>query len=91
MFTAVNNETMSLCCSYKEDSEEVTDSDDLVEVDYAEEEFVNNAETIEKVIAQRRGKAGGEHIIGLKQITISYYVVFNGTFYCMDVLSQFTF
>lgn len=51
--------------SYKEDSEEKTDSDDVVEVDYGESqeaaaaEASDTAETIEKVIAQRRGKKGG--------------------------------
>ncbi|KAG8288702.1 transcriptional regulator [Homalodisca vitripennis] len=46
--------------SYKEDSEDKTDSDDLVDVEYAEPDpaAVDNAETIERVLAQRRGKKG---------------------------------
>lgn len=48
--------------SYKEDSEEKTDSEDLVDVEYAEPDpaVVDNAETIERVLAKRRGKKGGE-------------------------------
>jgi len=49
--------------SYKEDSDEdKTGSEDLVEVEWNEAETpaeADNAETIEKVIAYRRGKKGG--------------------------------
>lgn len=49
--------------SYKEESEDdKTDSEDLLEVEYAEPiEPVpeEKCETIEKIIAQRRGKKGG--------------------------------
>lgn len=48
--------------SYKEDSEEKTDSDDLVDVEYTEPDpaVVDNSETIERVLAKRRGKKGGQ-------------------------------
>lgn len=46
--------------SYKEESEGETDSEDIVEVDYGEEEEKSNAETIEKVLSVRVGKPGGE-------------------------------
>jgi chromodomain-helicase-DNA-binding protein 1 len=54
--------------SYKEDSdEEKTGSEDLVEVEWNETETPaepDNAETIEKILAYRRGKKGGnENII----------------------------
>lgn len=48
--------------SYKESSEEKTDSEDLVEVDYGEEaeaDAEEKCDVIEKVLAQRRGKKGG--------------------------------
>lgn len=51
--------------SYKEDSDEKTDSDDVLDVDNNEsqeaavESSETASETIEKVIAQRRGKIGG--------------------------------
>lgn len=55
--------TAGAAVSYKEQSEDdKTDSEDLLEVEYAEpvepipEE---KCETIEKIIAQRRGKKGG--------------------------------
>uniref|UniRef100_A0A1B6DPA6 Chromo domain-containing protein n=2 Tax=Clastoptera arizonana TaxID=38151 RepID=A0A1B6DPA6_9HEMI len=48
--------------SYKEDSDEKTGSDDLVEVDWNESEetpaALDTSETIEKVLALRRGKKG---------------------------------
>lgn len=51
--------------SYKEDTEEEkTDSEDLLEVDNSEPvETVpeEKCETIEKILAQRRGKKGGEY------------------------------
>jgi len=50
--------------SYKEDSDEdKTGSEDIVEVEWNEAETpveADNAETIEKVIAYRRGKKGGK-------------------------------
>lgn len=51
--------------SYKEDSDEKTDSDDVLEVDNGDSQEAaadtpeTTSETIEKVIAQRRGKKGG--------------------------------
>nr|CAD7447765.1 unnamed protein product [Timema bartmani] len=49
--------------SYKEDSEDKTGSDDLVEVEWNEVEMAaaepDNAETIERIITLRRGKKGG--------------------------------
>lgn len=45
--------------SYKEDSDEATDSDDIIEAvtPVAEED---NKETIEKVLEVRKGRKGGE-------------------------------
>ena len=46
--------------SYKEESDDVTDSDDLIEIDQNEEEEEKDAnETIEKVIKSRYGRKGG--------------------------------
>ena len=46
--------------SYKEDSEERTDSEDLIEQDETETPAEpDNAETIERILGQRRGKKGG--------------------------------
>ena len=47
--------------SYREESDDVTESDDLIEVDYSQvvETVDNNAETIEKVINHRVAKKGG--------------------------------
>ena len=48
--------------SYKEDSEEETDSDDIIEAPEGEEEEKKedeNKETIEKVLDDRLGKKGG--------------------------------
>ncbi|CAH1985372.1 unnamed protein product [Acanthoscelides obtectus] len=62
--------------SYKEDSEEKTDSEDLLEVDNTEPvEPVpeEKCETIEKILAHRRGKKG---VTG--NITTIYYVEENG-------------
>ncbi|KAJ8923662.1 hypothetical protein NQ315_010242 [Exocentrus adspersus] len=63
--------------SYKEDSEEEkTDSEDLLEVDNSEPVEVvpeEKCETIEKILAQRRGKKG---VTG--NITTIYYVEENG-------------
>nr|CAD7429760.1 unnamed protein product [Timema monikensis] len=57
--------------SYKEDSEDKTGSDDLVEVEWNEAEMAaaepDNAETIERIITLRRGKKGArrypKHIV----------------------------
>ena len=47
-------------CSYKEDSGDATDSDDLMEITGpVAEAVVNDAETIEKVLDHRTGKKGG--------------------------------
>ncbi|XP_019753581.1 chromodomain-helicase-DNA-binding protein 1 isoform X2 [Dendroctonus ponderosae] len=62
--------------SYKEDSEEKTDSEDLVEVDPSEliePVTEEKCETIERVLAQRRGKKG---VTG--NITTCYYVEEHG-------------
>ncbi|XP_011308420.1 chromodomain-helicase-DNA-binding protein 1 isoform X2 [Fopius arisanus] len=62
--------------SYKEQSEEGTDSEDLVEVDEttsASQAEPDNAETIERIISQRRGKKG---ITG--NVTTVYAVEENG-------------
>lgn len=61
--------------SYKEDSEGKTDSEDLVDVDYTEPDpaVVDNSESIEKVLAKRRGKKG---VVG--NITTVYAVEENG-------------
>lgn len=47
--------------SYKEESEEGTDSEDLVEVDESNAASTepDNAETIEQILGQRVGKKGG--------------------------------
>lgn len=46
--------------SYKEESDDVTDSDDLIEIDQNEEEEEKDAnETIEKVIKSRYARKGG--------------------------------
>lgn len=47
--------------SYKEESEERTDSEDLVEVDESSTANAepDNAETIERILGQRVGKKGG--------------------------------
>jgi len=50
--------------SYKEASDDGTESEDLVEVDWStyEPPEPDNAETIEKIIAQRIGKKGGNQL-----------------------------
>lgn len=50
--------------SYKEDSADETDSEDLVEVDWGQEAIAaatetENAETIERIIDTRYGRKGG--------------------------------
>ncbi|XP_060536902.1 chromodomain-helicase-DNA-binding protein 1 [Cylas formicarius] len=62
--------------SYKEDSEEKTDSEDLLEVDQTESTepvIEEKCETIERVLAQRRGRKG---VTG--NITTLYYVEEHG-------------
>lgn len=50
-----------MCCSYKEDQNDFeTDSDDLIEMEGAEEQQDDDSETIEKVLDTRIGKKGGE-------------------------------
>ncbi len=66
--------------SYKEDSDEKTDSDDVLEVDNGESQEGNaesetTAETIEKVIAQRTGKKGGQNF-GIFDRKIQNFEVF---------------
>jgi len=49
------------CCSYKEESDDATDSDDLIEVEMTEADHEREAaETIEKVLRHRVGRKGGE-------------------------------
>jgi len=53
-----------LCCfvSYKEESDDVTDSDDLLEIEAPEvDQEKETAETIEKVIKRRVGRKGGKY------------------------------
>ncbi|KAJ3639673.1 hypothetical protein Zmor_003017 [Zophobas morio] len=73
----VSRRTAGASVSYKEDSEEdKTDSEDLLEVEYTEtSEPVpeEKCETIEKILAQRRGKKG---VTG--NITTMYYIEDNG-------------
>jgi len=48
-------------CSYKEHSDDATDSDDLIEVEWTEADHEREAaETIEKVIRHRLGHKGGK-------------------------------
>lgn len=51
--------------SYKEESEEGTDSEDLVEVDESNAASTepDNAETIEQILGQRMGKKGGWFVL----------------------------
>lgn len=53
--------------SYKEESEERTDSEDLVEIDEGSTANTepDNAETIERILGQRIGKKGGWFLIYL--------------------------
>ena len=50
-------------CSYKENSEQETDSDDIIEAPEGEDDDKSkddeNKETIEKVLDDRMGKKGG--------------------------------
>lgn len=53
-----------LCgCSYKEDSDDVTDSDDIIEATTPAEAEVDNKETIEKILDHRFGKKGGAYFL----------------------------
>ena len=49
------------CCSYKEASDDGTDSDDVLEwtTDVKQEEEKSDAETIEKVLFSRMGRKEG--------------------------------
>ena len=70
-----NAEGLKFVFSYKEDSDEATDSDDLIEASTPapETEETENRETIEKIIKHRMGKKGAT---GSK--TINYNVQENG-------------
>ncbi|XP_050313166.1 chromodomain-helicase-DNA-binding protein 1 [Anthonomus grandis grandis] len=62
--------------SYKEDSEEKTDSEDLIDVDQSQETesvIEEKCETIERVLGQRRGKKGATG-----NITTCYYIEEHG-------------
>lgn len=63
---AISRRAVTATVSYKEDSEEKTDSEDLLEVEnppeVTEPVLEEKCETIEKVLAQRRGKKGGKYI-----------------------------
>ena len=50
---------LPVCFSYKEDSDDVTDSDDIIEAATPAEAELDNRETIEKVLDHRYGKKGG--------------------------------
>ena len=50
-------------CSYKEDSDDVTDSDDIIEAATPTEAEVENKETIEKILGHRFGKKGGVYFL----------------------------
>jgi len=56
--------TVSVCvCSYKEQSDDATDSDDLIEVEMTEADQEREAaETIEKVLRHRVGRKGGKFL-----------------------------
>lgn len=51
-------------CSYKEDTDEGTDSDDIIEVAQDDEEAeAENRETVERVYKNRMGKKGGKSLV----------------------------
>ena len=52
--------TSACICSYREESDNQTDSDDLVEMEEPIEKEENNAETIERVVRSRFGRKGGK-------------------------------
>lgn len=60
---AISRRAVTATVSYKEDSEEKTDSEDLLEVENPPEptevKEEEKCECIEKVLAQRRGRKGG--------------------------------
>lgn len=61
-------DVLSCTCSYKEDSDDQTDSDDIIEVtqDQMEaEEEDDNKEIIEKVLDDRIGRVTGTHLLEL--------------------------
>lgn len=73
----VSRRSAAASVSYKEDSEEKTDSEDLLEVEYQEPtEPVpeEKCETIERVLGQRRGKIGGKlfTITGFKMLQLDF-------------------
>lgn len=61
---AISRRAVTATVSYKEDSEEKTDSEDLLEIenppDHTELVVEEKCETIEKVLAQRKGRKGGK-------------------------------
>lgn len=62
---AASRRSAAATVSYKEDSEEKTDSDDLLEVEQtevAEPVPEEKCETIERVLGQRTGKKGGRSL-----------------------------
>jgi len=47
-------------CSYKEQSDDATDTDDLIEIEMTEADHEREAaETVEKVLRHRVGRQGG--------------------------------
>lgn len=62
----------SKAVTYKEESEEGTDIDDLVEVEEtnAASSEPDNAETIERILGQRGGKKGGQFILRVSYIQL---------------------
>ena len=58
---------LSVCVSvysYKEQSDDATDSDDLIEVEMTEADHEREtAETIERVLRHRTGRKGGKFLI----------------------------
>lgn len=62
---AISRRAVAATVNYKEDSEDKTDSEDLLEVETPAEPVEpvveEKCETIEKVLAQRRGKKGGSY------------------------------
>jgi len=52
---------LCVCCSYKEESDDATESDDLIEVEMTEADYEREAaETIERVLRHRVGRKGGK-------------------------------
>jgi len=70
-------------CSYKEQSDDATDTDDLIEVEVNEADHEREtAETVEKVLRHRIGRKGGKFLISWP-----LYVV---TTLCSDHCTQLT-